>query len=380
MGKTKIAVVGCGSMAQGMHLPNIKKHKGLTLAWCCDVDGETLSTVREKFNPEKVTADVRDVAKDRNCKIVLISTADAARYNLIKLFAEAGKDIYVEKPVADSFKEMFAIAGIVKKTGIKLCVGHNRRMAPAIQEALRIYLKHKKNPVSPPWRWDRNEKKRPTMQQEKQTVMLLRVNDDYWSWKEWAFEEGSLLNEMTHFADLACYFIGKPPSRVTVIGNKVANHTIVIEFRDGSIATIVTAANGSFGYPKELIEIFQEGSVIAIDHLLEIRTAGIPDEPFRKVFPLISGTILKDGITGYYEEFLAAQKRAVELKDNSLRPTPADKGHYRLLDAFLKEVRGGEKTPSNLDEAMKSTAIILKAIESCRTGKPVEISPSDYTL
>lgn len=380
MEKTGIAVVGCGAIAQGVHLPNIAKHPGLELLWCCDIDDNTLLQARSKFNPAKITNDVREVAGDENCKIIMICTADNGRYNLIKTLAESGKNIYTEKPLADSFEEMFAIAEIVKKTGIKFCVGHNRRMSPAIKEARKIHLKHKNNPVSPTWRWKRLGDKKPELEQEKQTFMLLRINDDCWSWKAWTFVEGSMISEMTHFADIACYFIEKSPVRVTTVGNKKANQSIVIEFSDGSLATIVATVNGTFGYPKELIEIYQGGAAIIIDHLLEIRTAGIEGETFRKVLPLSDGRILRGGINEYYDEILAVGKKAVESGDNSRLPTFPDKGHYGLLDAFLQEVLGGEPTPNGLDESMKSTAVILKAIESCETKKSIEISPSDYTV
>lgn len=380
MKKTGIAVVGCGAMAQGMHLPNVIRHPELELLWCCDVNETLLSEVQKKFSPKKMTLKAEDVARDPECKMVILSTTQSARYDLIRLFSENGKHIYVEKPMADGFEEMFAIARQIKKTGVKFCVGHNRRMAPAAQEALRIYLKHKANPVSPAWRWDRAGSERPALQEEKQTVILLRINDDYWSWKGWAFGHGALINEMTHFADLACFFLEEKPVRVTTLGSKMANHTVVIEFEGGSLATIVAAGVGSFGYPKELIEIYHQGAAIIIDHLLEVRTAGVVDEPFRQVFPLHDGKTLKDGIAGYYEETIAAQQRAVSQGDNSLLAPLPNKGHYELLDAFLKEVRGGNPTPNTIDQAMKSTAVILRAIESDEKKTSVGISHADYTV
>jgi predicted dehydrogenase len=182
---------------------------------------------------------------------------------------------------------------------------------------------------------------------------------------------------MTHFVDLACYFLDNPPVEVITTGNKLANNVLTITFENGSLATIFMTSVGSFGYPKELIEIYHQGAAIIIDHLIELRTAGVTDEPFARTFPLADGKKIS-GMSDYYKEILATQREAIAAGDNSVLPPNPDKGHYRLLDAFVKEVAGGPQTPCGIDEAMKSTAIILKAIESLEKGCAQEIKEEDF--
>jgi predicted dehydrogenase len=272
---------------------------------------------------------------------------------------------------------------IVRDTGIKFTVGHNRRMAPAVREALRVLEKHRANPVSPPWRWDREGVERPVLDGEKATMVLLRVNDDYWSWKLWAFAHGALINEMTHFADLACCFIPSVPVQVTVIGSREADHVVTIEYADGSLAAIFATAFGSFGYPKELIEIYHNGAAIIIDHLMELRVAGVADEPFRRVFPVLNDRnpeIEAQGIEGYYQRIHAAQELAVARGDNSLLPGGPDKGHYALLDDLVHCIKHGGEPACSAEVAAVPTAIILRALESVKQGGlPVSISPEDYS-
>ncbi|MDH7603054.1 MAG: Gfo/Idh/MocA family oxidoreductase, partial [Armatimonadota bacterium] len=271
MDRIGIAVIGCGMMAQSIHLPNIKRHPHLDLLWLCDVNPEALHSAQETFRARQVTADAAEVAADSSCEAVLISTTHTVRLQLIELLARSGKHIYIEKPLADSFDEMKNILKVCSETGVKTQVGHNRRAAPAVQHALRVLHKHRTKPVSPKWRFDREGPERPTLEGEKSTMVLLRVNDDYWSWKKWAFAHGALINEMTHFADLACCFIPAKPVRVSTMGSRLANHVVTIEYDDGSLAAIFATAFGSFGYPKELIEIYHNGSAIVIDHLMEVR-------------------------------------------------------------------------------------------------------------
>jgi predicted dehydrogenase len=382
--KVGVAVVGCGMMAQAFHLPNVKKHLGLDLIWCCDLDAQTLRQVKEKFQPRRVTTDATEIASDPACQAVIISTTHTVRFPLIELFARAGKHIYVEKPVADTFDEMKKILHVCGETGIKTQVGHNRRAAPAVRHALRVLNKHRSNPAAPKWRFDREGPDRPTLEGEKSTMVLLRVNDDYWSWKKWAFAHGALINEMTHFADLACCFIPSRPVRVSTLGSRIANHVVTIEYEDGSIATIFATAFGSFGYPKELIEIYHNGAAIIVDHLMEVRVAGIVGEPFRTTFSVLNDRhphIADQGIEGYYKRVLASQLEALESGDTSLLPEQPDKGHFALLEDWINCIRNGGHPLCSVDIAAVPTAIILRALESeAAGGLPVDIDSSDYSV
>lgn len=384
MDKLGIAVVGCGAMAQMMHLPNIVKHPELHLLWCCDVNEDTLKTASEKFSPKKKTTDAKDIAADPACDIVLLCTTQKVRLPLIDLFAGAGKHLFVEKPIADTFDEMQKILKIADRTRVKFTVGHNRRVAPAVKEALRVLDKHRTNPVSPAWRWQREGDDCPKLAGDSQTMVMLRVNDDYWSWKKWAFSHGALINEMTHFADLACAFISSNPVRVSTVGGKDANHIVNIEYADGSLACIFATAFGSFGYPKELVEIYHNGAVIVLDHLMEMRVAGVVDEPFRKMFPVVGDRqpwIEAQGIEGYYQRVEATQQEAIKAGDNSILPGWPDKGHYGLLDDLVQCIKEDREPACSPRVAALPTAVILRALKSeAMGGVPVKILESDYSI
>lgn len=379
-----IGVVGCGMMAQGMHLPNIARHPDLELRWCCDVDPAMLESACSRFHPARSTSSAQDVASDPDCDIVLLATSHNVRAELIELFARAGKHIYVEKPMAESFGELQRVLRAVRAAGIKFTVGHNRRMAQAVREATRVLEGHRFSPEYPLWRWNRDGVGPEDMPCEASTMVLLRVNDDYWSWKKWAFARGALVNEMTHFCDLAGVFIPSCPVRVAVTGSRLGNHTISVEYADGSIASVFGTVTGTFGYPKELVEVYHNGSAIIIDHLSEVRVAGIPGQPFRTVFPFPNDPfpdIEATGIEGYYERTWAMQKRAVESGDLSLLPPQPDKGHYALLTDLIQAIRDNRQPVCAAPVAAVATAIVLRALESeANGGIPTDILPSDYTL
>lgn len=144
------AVVGCGAIAQTMHLPNILRHPSLRLAWCCDVDPDVLGAAASRFHPANTTSDARDIASDPDCDVVFLCTTQEVRLPLIDLFSRAGKHLFVEKPMADTFEEMKAILHLARRSDVRITIGHNRRAAPAVREALCILDKHRADPVSPP--------------------------------------------------------------------------------------------------------------------------------------------------------------------------------------------------------------------------------------
>src|SRR3990172_722809 len=104
--KLKVGVVGCGAIARAIHLPNIKNCPEVELLWCCDLNKDVLLRVKETFHPLRVTTDSQEVAADRECDMVIIATPHVARKGEIRLFAEAGKHIYVEKPMALTLEEL----------------------------------------------------------------------------------------------------------------------------------------------------------------------------------------------------------------------------------------------------------------------------------
>lgn len=373
--KINVAVVGCGMLAQAAHLPNIINNPRLHLRWCCDVNTETLKQAAEKFSPDKITTNPRDIASDKETHSVIICTHHNVRRDLIVLFADAGKHIYAEKPMANNMDEVRDICKAVKDSNVTFCIGHNRRCAPAIKEARRVYLKHKANPVNPAWRWDREGLKGPNNDWAKRTLVLLRVNDDALSWKKWCFEEGTLYGEMTHFVDLACYLTDLKPVAVTTIGDATTNfaiNSINIEFEDHSLAIIATTNNGTFGYPKELVEIYYGGAAIVVDHCVELRVAGIINEPFWRTYPLDRDSLpyihSDGGIQDYYRKTLALHQEVLEGKTTECIPPLPDKGWYQMLEEFIDASLEGKPGPSDVIASAVSTEVILKVVESANSG------------
>lgn len=373
--KINIAVVGCGMLAQSQHLPNIKANSNLNLKWCCDVDDNILKTVQKNFKPNAITKNAEDIANDKDTQFIVIATHHDIRKKLINLFANAGKHIFAEKPLANNMQESVEIYNLLKKTKTAFCLGHNRRCAPAIKQAREIYLKHKSNSINPKWRFNREGLNGPDNDWHKRTLILLRVNDDALSWKKWSFKEGTLFAEMTHFVDLACFLTNLRPAYVTTIGDKSTNwsvSSINIEFEDGSLGTIVSTANGTFGYPKELVEIYYGGAAIIVEHCIELRVAGIEGQPFWRTYPLEKDDYphihTDGGIQDHYRKTIAMHNDVASGKVLAGAPPWPNKGHSVMLDEFIRDVIDGKKGPCPIEDAVISTELILKAVQSAKNN------------
>lgn len=381
--KANFAVIGCGMLAQGQHLPNIVSSSNMDLHTCCDLSREALQTCREQFHPIKTTTNYREAINDPAVDAICLATSEALRLPVIELAAAANKPVFTEKPLAATLGEALAIADVVRASGIPLCVGHNRRCAPAMIDAHRIFRDHMKNPQRSEWRWERDGESRPHRPEEGVPAVLVRINDDFASWKPWVYEKeyaihGPMLWEMTHFVDICNWFLNASPVEVCAMENGLYLSGVTIRYDSGALASIFMCANGSFGYPKELYEFMGEAGVVAVHHMMEVITAGIKGAPRRTCYPPRadsypeSGT--EGGISGWLAKREAACQDAITSGDHSkVLSCEPDKGHAQLLDSFVAEIRGERDVVCGVEEALLATRTCLAAIRSAKEKKSVAL-------
>ncbi len=378
----RVAVVGCGMLAQSVHLPNIKNNPRLHLAVTCDVDPATAQMCREKFGADRAESDWRRVIEADDVDFIVLATHTNVRGDLIIPALRAGKPVYTEKPLSARREEMIEIVRTARETGIPVCVGHNRRSSPAVLEFKRLLDKARSSVSSVRPSVDRDPTRKPLPEQS-QTLLLMRVNDDVRSWKDWIFwdEDGIMFAEMVHFIDLALWLHPSPPVRVFAEGSVRGNFVLMLRFADGSIANLHHTFVGSFDYPKELIEVTANHVSLALDHHIEVRQCGLPDEPMKQAFPYdpSASWAKKEGIDGYFEEMEAEHKTARE-EGRNVRWINVIKGHASQLDRFVTHLEGNGPNPCDVESSIPVNRIAVKFLESARLGLPIAIGPEDWHL
>lgn len=386
--KLNVAVIGCGLLAQSQHLPNIVSSERLTLHTCCDLNQAYLDHCQQRFSPRHISNDFHASIHHPEVDLIVVATTEKFRVPIVEAAAAAKKPVYMEKPVADSWANVRRIQQLVHASGIPFCVGHNRRCSPAMIEAQRIFRSHMDNPAPCNWRYDREGSNRMQLPAEDGVAcMSIRINDDWYSWKRVHMEGpnsqyGGLLFEMTHFVDLACWFIQSDPVAVFTHSSGMLNHVVSIRFANGELASLLMASNGTFGYPKELYEVFGNGAAVVVDHMVEVRTAGIADAPTCITYPLLNdrhpdvGTEL--GLHGWLKKKHAACEEAAQQQDPLLQFTAEpDKGHARMLEAFIDEIEGKRGVVCGIDSAALASKICFAAMRSVDEKREVLLTEID---
>jgi predicted dehydrogenase len=378
------AVIGCGALARMMHVPNIAKSPKTVLHTCCDLSDEALKECREVHGALNISKDWKAVVANPEVEAICLATTEKLRLPVIELAAEYKKPVYVEKPLARTLEEVYAIQKVVNESGIPFCVGHNRRNSPAMIDAHRIFRSQMENPQICEWRWDREGDARPPRADDGVAAFTCRINDDWYSWKSWVFDKtqaphGPMLFEMTHFTDLCNWFLNSEPVEVVAFETGMLNHAIIVKYAGGEIATLALCANGTFGYPKELYEAIGNGSVVVCDHMCEVRTAGIKNVPAKMIYPFLKDRHpevgKQGGISGWLEKKAAACQEALDKNDQGLQFTAEpDKGHAHAINRFVDEIRGEGGVVCGVDDAVMATRVAFAAIKSAKEGRIVKLS------
>jgi len=379
----RIAVVGCGALAQFMHLPNISKNPRLTLTVTCDLDATTAEACREAYGANRAETNWRGVVEADDIDLILLATHTNLRGELIVPALHAGKPVYTEKPLGTDRDEMIGIVRASREMSVPVCVGHNRRSSPAVLEFRRLLEKAKSGAAATRPSVDRRNDATKRIPEENQFQLLMRINDDARSWKDWIFsdEEGIMFAEMVHFIDLALWLNDSHPVRVFAEGSRRGNFTLIIKFGDGSITTLQHSMVGNFDYPKELFEATVNNISIAMDHHIEVRQLGMMDEPVIQTFPYAEECdwAKEMGMTGYMRAVEAEQKRALAAGEPA-RFLNVCKGHYAHLDRFLDHIEGSGDNPCSVETAVGVNVIAVRLLESARLGIPIPVIPADWRL
>lgn len=127
MSRLKIAIVGLGRIGQ-MHLKNLVTLLDLfQVVGIADPRNKNLATIANEYHIPYYSSDYRDLLTKKELDCVLIASATDTHAQIIKDAATAGKDILCEKPIDTDVKRIKSLLAFVRKCGIKLQIGFNRR-------------------------------------------------------------------------------------------------------------------------------------------------------------------------------------------------------------------------------------------------------------
>ncbi len=188
-----VALVGAGSFATNVHLPNLKNlNRQYKIYAISDKNGHTAKAVAEQYQASFATTNVEEIINDKNVDLVLICTRHDSHAEITIKALERGKHVFVEKPLATSHDELKKIEDFFnnrpRENKPVLMVGFNRRFSKYSVEI----KKHTDRRINP-------------------LFIHYRMNAGYISPDHWVHENGGrIVGEACHIIDLMSFFVQKP--------------------------------------------------------------------------------------------------------------------------------------------------------------------------
>lgn len=133
MRKIKVGVIGCGAIAQMMHLPHLSELDYFKIEALCDVSQKLLHKVGARYNVGKLFVDFHEMVKEEDIEAVLVSSIYHPEPTIAAL--QSGKHVLVEKPMCFSLQKADQMIDASQKNNVKLMVAYMRRFDPGYEYA-----------------------------------------------------------------------------------------------------------------------------------------------------------------------------------------------------------------------------------------------------
>lgn len=236
MQQSVFAVIGCGGISRSQHLPNLSWAPHARLKTVCDLREDAARTAQKKYNVPVCQTDHRKVLADPEIDAVVVATRDDTHASLTLEALQAGKHVYVEKPLAQNASDCNAVVRAQTEADKHVAVGFNRRFAPAYCKAKELLAAH-----GGPWN------------------IYYRITDQYSLMWGKDFPPGlRVFHEVCHVFDVLRWFVGSEPVSVYSVASRGDDEVFVLHFASGPIATILSSGYATADLPKESIEIIAE--------------------------------------------------------------------------------------------------------------------------
>lgn len=315
--KIRVALIGAGGFAKGMHLPNMAKLSSLfELRAVMSRTGTNAEATANQHGAAYATTDYEKILADPEIDMVLITTRHNLHARMVLQALQAGKHVLVEKPLAISEAELSEIERFYgdNDRAPLLLTGFNRRHSRYAREI----AKHTAKRIAP-------------------LIINYRMNAGYIPLDHWVHTEegaGRNIGEACHIYDLFNFLTGA--KAVEVSANSISpaggcysskdNFVATVSYDDGSIATLTYTALGAKDYPKEVMDVYFDGKIISLSDY--------------------------KSLTGY----------GVKIADVSSRIS--DKGQLEELEAFGKAIKEGTASPIPLWQQLQAMRIAFAVEEA----------------
>jgi UDP-N-acetyl-2-amino-2-deoxyglucuronate dehydrogenase len=342
--KIKIAVVGCGRIAQ-KHFEAIRQYESdLDLVALCDINQEVLDMFAAKFRVNGYIA-MEDMLSCEEIDLVVICTPSGIHPNQTVLAAEHGIHVMTEKPMATRWKDAIGMVRACDNAKVNLFVVKQNRKNSTLQLLKRAI----------------SEKRFGKIYMVHINVFWSRPQEYYDSakWRgTWELDGGAFMNQASHYVDLLDWLIGP----VASIQAMTATQARDIEVEDTGVMNI-RWRSGTLGsmsvtmltYPKNY-----EGSITIIGEKGTVKVGGVAVNEIE------------------HWQFEDRTEYDEQIKNVSYETTSVYGFGHPLYYKNVIDVMRGNATP-DIDgrEGLKSLELLVATYLSARDGRTVSL-PLEY--
>ena len=321
--RVRLGLIGCGNYATTMILPHLKDNASVDLVEVATATALSAANAKKRFGFERISTDYRGMLADSAIDAVMIMTRHHNHAAMVCEALEAGKAVFVEKPLAIDNEQLSTVIATMEETGNRrLMVGFNRRFAKTL-----IQLKDS---------W--GQRAGPVVL--RYTVNTGQLDKDSW-YLQTNLEGSRFIGEACHFIDVASWWLGAEPLEVFAARttDDPDNILATLYYPDGSMAEIAYLTKGHPRFPKETVEVFGDGKVARLNN-------------FSRTECWYNGT-----------------------RRSNRSMAGVDKGQKQEVEAFIAAVKTGGDMPIPVESLLSTTACTFAAVRSTssRRVEPIVI-------
>jgi len=318
-GSQQLAVgfIGAGNYASSMLLPHLQRRGDVALVHVGTTKSLSAVNAQRKFGFTTASTSADAVLADDSLDAIFVVTRHHSHADLVCQALQAGKAVFVEKPLALSGDELQRIVDTVRETGNdRLMVGFNRRFSPLLVRLRSAFGTPGNGSAS------------------RYLVNAGRLEADSW-YRNGALEGSRFTGEGGHFIDTLSWWAGSLPAEVYAVGGPAPDDVqVAIRFQDGSTGSIAYLTVGNARYPKETLDAAAGGRSARLDN--------------------------------FTRAAVWAGRRQRTLRSRGGQ----DKGQRHELDRFITSCRHGGPMPIPLESLISTTQATIAVGRSLSSGKP----------
>jgi predicted dehydrogenase len=358
----RLGIIGCGNVTENRHLPAIESLSGLQVVALADIDEERLHRVADRFGVENRYADYRALLADPGVAAVAVCTPMQWHVEMAIAALDAGKHVFVEKPLALSLDEAETLIERAAESPRKVLVGYNLRWHRLVRQAREMIQQGKLGRI---------ELAVATF------TSGTRYRRDVLEWKKRrALGGGVLLEFATHYFDLWHFLLETEVEEVFATSRSDewddVTGTLTARLTNGVLATAYFSESTT--EHNEVQVLGQAGSL----HLSLYRFDGL------EFVPLFAAP---GGIGGRWSRFARSLKQLPRAVRHFRRGGEYYASFIGQWRHFARSIREDGPVECTLNDGRRALQVALAAAKSASAGQPVrleqaprEITPVSHEL